>query len=273
MIVKEKKIYFFIACLPGIIISVMHAVYVIKYYIQYYNSVISYMCEDQIVYNPHWAINSIYELWIGNNSYNSYAEILSFILPMQIMLFLILICKTANKSNCLTIHLSFYDYIVYILIFGTIAIIPLVLNFLILLLFVPVVQPDSVYDIYYGFFSSDFLSEIYYDNPNLYILIFLTLNFIMYGLIGCISISVYNRKGKFSIITFSPEVVIIIIEITKTFWSKYIFTNVEISPLSFLLPQKSYNTNWLVIIVEVTILLLMTFLINKVGRKIETKID
>lgn len=159
-----------------------------------------------------------------------------------------------------------YDYIVTFITSGIIAAFPLLLNFILLLLYVPVVLPDSVYNSYYSFFAKDFLANVYYSFPNLYIFIFLLLNFVLFGMIGCISVSIYKRVGKCKISMLLPEAFLIILEFTKNIWNKFVFKSVEISPLSYLLPAKSYNTNWIVIIVELFICILIILLLVKVGK-------
>ena len=276
-IIKEiknifKGINFIISCLPCVIISIIHAVLAIKDYLQYSADVNNYMTESNVIYNPHWAIYSIYQLWIGNDLYKNLSTIMLYIFPIEIALFCLTSCNSKNekyisfKAQRFTIH----DYIVIFITSGLIAAIPLFFNFILLLLCVPVVLPDSVYNSYYCFFAKDFLANVYYTFPNLYVFIFLLLNFVLFGLIGCISVSIYKRVGKCKIFMLLPEAFLIILEFTKNIWSKFVFKSVEISPLSYLLPAKSHNTNWIVIIAELFICILIILLLVKV-RKNEFK--
>lgn len=276
-IIKEikgivKGINFIIFCLPCVIISIIHAVLAIKEYLQYSADVSSYMTESNVIYNPHWAIYSIYQLWIGNDLYNNLSTIMLYVFPIEIAIFCLMSCNSKNEKykSFKAQKFVLYDYIVTFITSGIIAAVPLLLNFILLLLYVPVVLPDSVYNSYYSFFAKNFLANVYYSFPNLYIFIFLLLNFVLFGMIGCISVSIYKRVGKCKISMLLPEAFLIILEFTKNIWNKFVFKSVEISPLSYLLPVKSYNTNWIVIIVELFICILIILLLVKV-RKNEFK--
>lgn len=276
-IIKETKdivkgINFIISCLPCVIISIIHAVLAIKDYLQYSADVNNYMTESNVIYNPHWAIYSIYQLWIGNDLYGNLSTIMLYVFPIEIALFCLTSCNSKKEK-----YISFkfrrsdvYSHIVIFITSGFIAVVPLLLNFMLLLLYVPVVSPDSVYNSYYSFFAKDFLANVYYTFPNLYVFIFLLLNFVVFGLIGCISVSIYKRVGKCKISMLLPEAFLIILEFTKNIWNKFVFKSVEISPLSYLLPVKSHNTNWIVIIAELFICILIILLLVKV-RKNEFK--
>ena len=87
-IIKEikgivKGINFIIFCLPCVIISIIHAVLAIKEYLQYSADVSSYMTESNVIYNPHWAIYSIYQLLIGNDLYNNLSTIMLYVFPIE----------------------------------------------------------------------------------------------------------------------------------------------------------------------------------------------
>ena len=265
----DVKFSFLIFSMPGMVISLIQAVLEIISYQNYRNSIEAYQNDNNIVINPHWAINSIYQLWIGNNLHNNYSKILFYVLPIEISLFCFYLCnlrrselKTNNGLKEL-LHISILS--------GSIASATLLFNFFVLLLFIPVVSPDSIYNIYYSYFSKDFLSHIYYTNPLVYVLFYLFLNWVYFGLIGCISILLYLKIPKMKKATlFLPASIMIFIELIKNrFCGAY--SKFEMSPLSIVFPAKSHYTNWSIIIVEILILCLIIKLLSKVGLIYEKK--
>lgn len=260
---------FIITCLPCIILSIIHALYKISYYLQYCNAIDEYTNNDT-VYNPHWAIYSIYQLWIGCDISSDFPLIMSYLFFIQISVFCMLSCNSTIKTKHTYLkhkYISFSDYIVAFISFGMFEFIPLLLNFFLLSLFIPIVQPDSIYDIYYNFFAKDFMANLFYSTSFFYILFFVMLNFIMFGLIGCISVSIFKKYNKFTILIIFPELMIILLDITKNIWQNFIFKNSEISPISFLMPVNSHQTNLAIIICELMILLLINFFIKRKEKK------
>ncbi len=151
-------------------------------------------------------------------------------------------------------------YIAVFISSGLTITVPLLLDFLIILLFVPAIFPDSVYDIYYGIFSNNFMADIFYGQPFVYVLIFLLLCFVFCGLFGCLGYSISTLIKSKIIAIVVPTVLMILVEFVKNLIMKNdSIYNIEFSPLSFLCPAKSYTTNWIIIISEIVVLFLITF--------------
>nr|MDE7105206.1 hypothetical protein [Ruminococcus sp.] len=159
-------------------------------------------------------------------------------------------------SNNISSQHYFNKFVSVFISSGLLIVIPLSMNFIVTSLFVPSVTPDSVYDIYYGIFSNDFGGQLFYTLPYVYILSFILLNFVFYGLFGCIGlyVSIFFKRKIVSIITHA--IIIYSIELLK----KRFLANlsIEISPISFLCPIKAVSCNYILIITEIAIMLLVT---------------
>lgn len=154
-------------------------------------------------------------------------------------------------------------YIAVFISSGLTITIPLLLDFLIILLFVPAIYPDSVYDIYYGIFSNNFMADIFYGQPFVYVMMFLLLCFVFCGLFGCLGYSISTLIKSKIVAIVVPTVLMILVEFVKNLIMKNdLIYNIEFSPLLSLCPAKSYTTNWSIIISEIVVLFLITFCIS-----------
>ena len=257
--------YFVWGCIFGIVIIFLHSYSIVVEY----NSVIPTI-ENSVRkgINPLAPTISVFTSWIGWNSENKYSKLFFYSMPfISVIPYFWSYCDDINKGKVnviikkkerLNYHLT--KYFATFVSSGLIIAIPLLLDFLILLLFIPAIFPDSVYDIYYGIFSNNFMANTFYTNPLLYIFVFLVLNFIYCGLFGCIgySVSTVIKNKVISLIT--PFTFILLTEFIKNRVISDIATQRNnFSPLTFLCPAKSINTNWIIIIVEIIALFIITF--------------
>ena len=212
--------------------------------------------------NPHFPIYTVFNLWIGNSHDSFYAKCFFGIMPVLATFpFIWSFCHDIKHKN--RIHLKRHQYIMHycscFLASGTIAAFPLAINFLGALLFVPATKPDSIYDIYYGIFSYDFLSLLFYNAPFLYVIIFILMNFMLYGMIGCLGLSISQATKKTAIPLILPVISLYIIELINRFIFQYI--RVEFSPISYLFPANSHKTKLQIVIIELVVLVILTFII------------
>ena len=137
-------------------------------------------------------------MWMGFDRTNPLAKIFFLIFPlMAVLAYCWSYCsdiKSGFADKCID-EIGRYRYHLnkYISIFissGLTNAIALTVNFLTILLFVPAIKPDSVYDIYYGIFSNNFMAETFYNIPLMYVLTFILLNFIFCGLFGCLGYAI-----------------------------------------------------------------------------------
>lgn len=129
--------------------------------------------------------------------------------------------------------------------------------------------PDSIYDIYYSVFSNSFLSNLFYNSPFLYVGIFILLNFIFGGLIGCASLA-FSKFVKNRILTvLFPFIMLFCVQCLSHYVQNYSSILIgEFSPITFLHPVKSSNASWGLIIIEIIVIFAITFIVffKKKGR-------
>lgn len=271
--------YFICICVFGIIIAFLHS----YNKIEEYNSIVKNLSDfAENGQNPYSPITNAFTMWIGWDSDNMYAKLFYYLFPiLSILPYCWSYCsdykqgyakKVIDKYGNYNYHLS--KYIAVFISSGLIMVIPMVLNLLIILLFVPAITPDSVYDIYYGIFSNNFMADFFYSHPFVYVSLFILLGFIFSGLFGCIgySISTIVKSKIVSIIT--PISIILLAEYIKNqVISDTVVERNNFSPLSFLCPAKSLNTNWFIIIFEIVLLFLITFSLSCIRFRDKTAID
>ncbi len=262
--------YFICTCAYGVIISILHSYKGISKYNIIKTEVMKYSTIDT-KYNPLAEISTAFTVWIGFDTTNILAKTFFYIFPLMAALpYCWSYCsdrksgyfdKAIDRLGKYNYHLN--KYIAVFISSGLTVVLPLVLNFMIILLFVPAISPDSVYDIYYGIFSGNFMADIFYNLPFLYVVLFILLNFVFCGLLSCFGYSVSTMiKSKIIAILF-PSIVLGLIEfLNKKFVEKYPMHNIGFSPLSFLCPSKSVTANWLVITTEILVLFLSTFYLS-----------
>lgn len=226
-----------------------------------YNEIMGEILKSDLSVNPCLHIYTSFTMWIGNDTSTVFSTIFFSISPLIAAIpYSWSLCKIIKSgeltSNNISSQYYFNKFVSVFISSGLLIAIPLSMNFIVTSLFVPSVTPDSVYDIYYGIFSNDFGGQLFYTLPYVYILSFILLNFVFYGLFGCIGlyVSIFFKRKIVSIIT--PAIIIYSIELLK----KRFFTNlsIEISPISFLCPIKAVSCNHILIITEIAIMLLVT---------------
>lgn len=259
---QRKKYLFIISLLFSCCIAVTHS---LNQYLVYGKDFVEIVAnEDSYTINPCLPVYNVYNFWIGCDSKSLISKLYFKIVPFISIAPNIISGILSNRkhhipSKNMNLTLYFKKYIDSLLFSGLIVIIPLILNFCILLLFFPLTTPDSIYDIYYGVFSGDFLADIYYSHPYLYVLIYLLIDFIICGLFGCLILS-FSLLEKFqysaSIIPFG--LLLFFEAINNKYHTRFL---VEISPLSIMFPATSHNSNLIVISTEISILILFSLIL------------
>lgn len=257
--------YFICICIFGIVISILHSYHKIT---EFHNIITPMKELSEKGQNPYSPITNAFTMWIGWDVENKYAKIIYNYFPIiSVLPYCWSYCsdyksgyakKAIHSYGRFNYHAS--KYLAVFISSGLIMIIPLLTDFLIILFFVPAIYPDSVFDIYYGIFSSSFMASLFYSQPFAYVFVFLLLCFIFCGLFGCIgyAISTVVKSKMLSIIT--PISIILLTEYIKNkVISDTIIERNNFSPLSFLCPAKSLNTNWFIIFFEIILLFICTF--------------
>lgn len=250
-----------------VVISLINAVQVIAKYYNY----IDVVCINNILdHNTLAPTLSVYTLWIGGKE-NIFGNIFFSIIfgllsvPCSISYYLDIKRKSLVVNNTQSkIKNNFIKYISVFISSGLLVTIPLLINLMIFLLFVPATVPDSVYDIYYNIFSFEFLSDIFYSYPLLYVLIYIFAFFVFCGLIGTLGYVFLLLFKRPLISILMPLVLIMLIHFTCEFM---IQPNIIISPISYMNVASNVLRNYQILIAEIFLLFLLTFPVSVFGNK------
>lgn len=270
LIISKNKCFFIALCF-GVLLSILQSIYIFKLY-----SINVGMTNitDNTRYNPHIQMNTVYSWWIGNKIACSYSDIFFFVSPLlsAVSAFRYYKVKTDKPCELSASHLSKELIFVFILS-GTSIGLPMLLNFLTTLAIVPALPPDSIYDIYYGVFSTTLFGGIFYSFPILYIVLFIAINFLFYGLFGCFCYCIsYLFKNRI-ISVLLPCSGLLLLEFCKSFC--YEIIGFDISPVTILHPLKAQSVSEYIVLIEIGLLMIAVLsfllLIKTHSKKVEDK--
>lgn len=219
-----------------------------------------------IVYNPMHEMNTLYNSWVGGEAYTIGTTVFFFIFPVLIAIPYGWSYCTELKSGYIrnvTIRVGKMEYYIskYIATFisgGLAMLIPLVSNFILTASFIPAYTPQVRYMQYYAVFSNTFMSDMFYQHPNLYILVYMIIDFVFCGLTACISCTAANIIRSRICAVLSPFGIMISFSyIAGIYKSSH---NIELSPMNFLRPcPAECPTTLLVIVLEMVMLFIISF--------------
>lgn len=246
-----KKMYFYI-----ILYCINSFIPMIDLYnkVKEYNIIISTFNNNKINNNIMLPLYSNFSLWICGLNISKYTNIFFYLNFASIIILCIIFFEKNKYENSKYITITKYFFISHVKIFllsGFLSIIPLILNFITMSMFVSSIQPDSVYDIYYGIFSDNYFGDIFYQSQFLYLFIFIVLVFVFWGIIGCIIYSLTTILKNRIIPSICMCIIILIIHyIQYRSKSEKIF-----SPLSIFCSYRCLYENYIIIFIELIILL------------------
>lgn len=216
--------------------------------------------------NPMIQSYSIFNFWIGATNENIIKTILFYAFPLVAAIAYGWsprndreVLSSIEKKECKKYCMSRY-FTIFITSGLTLAI-PLIVNLLTILLFVPVIYPDSAYDIYFGIFSYHFASDLFYSAPFLHTSIFILFAFVYSGLIGCLSYAFYTIYNNRIIAVIITYVIFFIINWKNDDISSLITASNEltVSPILFLSSARLAFLNVNVYMIEIIILFIYSF--------------
>ncbi len=226
-----------------------------------------YSNEFGIIYNPMLSMNTLYNSWVGGEAFTLGTTIFFFIFPILIAIpYGWSYCSELKSgyikntvTRCGKMQYFISKYIATFVSGGLAVAIPLICNFILTASFIPAYQPQVRYMQYYGVFSNTFMSEIFYQYPNIYVIIYILIDLIFFGLIACLSCTAANLiKNKVVAILTPFGVMLIFNYIADIIKSSQ---NIEVSPMNFLRPcPASCPTNLWIIIIEMIILFMITII-------------
>ncbi|MDR0917862.1 MAG: hypothetical protein LBM93_01215 [Oscillospiraceae bacterium] len=220
---------------------------------------------------------TIFNNWVGGEAYSLGSTIFFYIFPLMLAIPYGWSYCSELKSGYIknmvirTKRMPYFlsKYIAVFVASGLVVIIPMILNIMLTACYLPAMTPSSQWAIYTGVFSQSFMSQLYYTVPFLYLFIYLLIDFIFCGLIGCLSFAVTHLIKNRVVVVIFPFAVLLL-------W-QYLANNIEhsleisLAPTEFMHPATAgYVAVWSVIIIEGIILFAATFLPTIIkGRKYE----
>lgn len=250
---KNKKIL--LALLIGMIISVWHAVSGLPVF-QFLNEDI---IQKRNIDNMSYPITA-YVQWIGGNRYSWYPHLYYLLVPLiatipyGVSSFMDrkqgfdknLIMKTNRKSYYKAKFLANF------LSGGTVVVIPLIINFMITLMYYPLVIPQvSTGNSFVN--SRTMLHQLHYTAPLLYIIVYLVITFIIAGLCANLSLIISRLTDYRFIVELGP--LFIYIFIASSF---ELMNRKDLSPVYYL-SAGNYKSNGYLVILEILVLFIITF--------------
>lgn len=141
-------------------------------------------------------------------------------------------------------------------------VIPLAFNFMLTAMFVPAVCPDPSYLIWYAVNGASLMSELYYTYPDVYVLLYLVIDFFFCGLIACLSYSISTIYKNRVVVVLLPFFLLLGFNFigASIVYTSNLIRYTEFSPIYFLHPAAArYDAGWNVILIEALILFVLTF--------------
>ena len=253
----KKYYYYIVLCIINAIIPIIDSYNKVRDNRAFLSSLQGKERYDNILF----PIYSDFSVWICGINANRYSTLYFYVLLATTLIFGFIFTFKEEYSwippNMNRLKYCSKMYSMCFLLTGLLAVFPLLVNFIVLSMFVPSINPDSVYDIYFGIFSDNIFGDIFYRYPLLYLLLFIMIVFVFWGLIGCI------EYGLSVVVKYKPiplllvgGVLLVINYIQHCFKSDKIF-----SPLSIFCSYRCLYDNYKMIIVYISILVILVMLL------------
>jgi hypothetical protein len=261
----KNKLFFFVI-IVGFLITVLSFLYNLEVHTKDLNSMLEYEDKTSILSNHLIGLSTLFNHWIGGESYTLGSTIYFYIFPIMVAIPYGWSYCTELKSGYIknmvirTGNFNYYlgKYVATFISGGLAMIIPLVLNIMLVASFIPALKPDPAYMPFYGVFPFSFMSQLFYTKPILYVLIYIFIDFIFCGLIACISYAIANLiKNNIVVILFPFASILGVHYLSSFFLEKVKF---ELSPLTILHPPTTYAVSGYIIMIEIALLFSLTFL-------------
>lgn len=220
--------------------------------------------------NPHAAMNTLYNHWVGGETHTLGSSVYFFIFPLLVAIpYGWSFCNEhrIGYTRCMVLKTGKFPYYFakYCAVFlsgGLTMVIPLVFNFLLTAMFVPAVCPDPSYLIWYAVNGASLMSELYYTYPAVYVLLYLAIDFLFCGLIACLSYSISTIYKNRVVVVLLPFFLLLGLNFADVsiVYTSNLIRYTEFSPIYFLHPAAArYDAGWNVILIEALILFVLTF--------------
>lgn len=205
-----KTRLFWAALILGLAIVSLNTLYMVDFGTSMTNYAKDLFQETGELINPEIYGHTLYNTWIGNESFSFSFSLYYFLFPMLCILpygwSLSAEMQTGYLKN-IAVRVRRKDYFQakYWSAFlggGLAATIPLTINFIVDAMFIPAIKPDLLYS-YYMTMQADFLADFYSIHPLLFNLLFFVLSFVYFGLVaGCAVSCAFLVKSRIMTILF-----------------------------------------------------------------------
>lgn len=154
-------------------------------------------------------------------------------------------------------------YVVTFLIGGTVAVVPMILNFLLTALILPAVMPQASTG-YFSIFSNSMLGDMFYAHPYVYLLIYMTINFIFFAALATLSLLAAHICDNLFTTILAPFIIYLLIYAITQLTGLH-----QLCPFGFLRPSQPIATNIFIVLGEIVAMCIAGGTYYYVGKKAE----
>lgn len=223
-----------------------------------------------VILNPELPGSSLFTHWLGQEFISPAGALFYLLMPLLAALGYGWSYQSERKSGYMkhiVTRASKQQYFLskYIAVFlcgGTVAVVPLMLNIMLVSAFVPAIQPDVFYDTYYSMHPWSAFADLFYAQPYAFMFLKICGTFVFSGLIAEISLCVTFLSRNIFVVTLTPLFFMLILN----YISNSLSGMPEISPVQFLHSGLSY-VSLPIVCIEGAVLFAVTFSVVGMGRK------
>lgn len=274
---STKNINFITCVIVGSVLCIASAVMQIQSYEQKMD-VINFIQKSYIINNELEA-KTLYNSWIGMDGFSLYNSLFYMFMPLICTLPFAWsynkernLCYERNMViRCGRFRYYAAKYLATFISGGLVILLPILLNVLLVAMKIPAYHSTVDYDLYIGVEYPMLWSRVFYDNPLLYLVLYVTLIFLFCGLLAVLGMTVsYFTRNKVAVLIV-PFCACIALGAMEGLFA-YNKDGVTLSPSNFLHASMSggYNSAWWVILLEGGILAAFTIISTCIrGKKHE----
>lgn len=212
---------------------------------------------------------SAFGKWIGGENYSVFPTLYYFTVPVLAALPFAGSYKEDIVSGYIknvTTRISRKEYLkakymVTFLTGGIVAVLPMMVNFLLTAMVLPAILPQSSTG-YFPIFSYSMLGDLFYSYPYIYLLIYMTIDFIFFGLLSTLAlVSAYVCDNLFTTILSPFIIYLLVYAVTQ-------LTNLHmLCPFGFLRPSQPIAADPFVLLGETALMAAVGGIYYYVGKK------
>lgn len=262
-----KNKFFIIACIIGAMLAIIHVCFAVSDYNDNMQTFIGAENKVGMQQNLFLPLFSPFTYWLCGSQQNNISKIIFMTIPFLAVIPYSWSLSNNIKKNIVNRQIKVSslwkaNFIATFISSGLVIAVTLIMNFLVMLMFIPTYNPDSAYDIYFRMFSNTFMGNLFYKFPYLSVVFFILLNFIFGGLIGCLGNAVATLFNKPIMALITPAIILYAVEFGKKYLVKD--EEIEISPLSILNSYETTNNCFKIMFIEFIIMFLLSYVISGV---------